>query len=143
MKKTNKNYFMQEAIKEASKAYEKNEIPIGAVIVMKNKVIAKSYNQVEKLQDSTAHAEILAITSAFNYTKKKYLKSCTLYVNVEPCIMCLGAIYWSKINFLVFGIKNKNNKKFKIQNKKIVKKSGILKYDSLKILKDFFKKKRN
>ena len=143
MKKTNKNYFMQEAIKEASKAYEKNEIPIGAVIVMKNKVIAKSYNQVEKLQDSTAHAEILALTSAFNYTKKKYLKSCTIYVNVEPCIMCLGAIYWSKINFLVFGIKNKNNKKFKIQNKKIVKKSGILKYDSLKILKDFFKKKRN
>ena len=142
MKKTNKNYFMQEAIKEASKAYEKNEIPIGAVIVMKNKVIAKSYNQVEKLQDSTAHAEILALTSAFNYTKKKYLKSCTIYVNVEPCIMCLGAIYWSKINFLVFGIKNKNNKKFKIQNKKIVKKSGILKYDSLKILKDFFKKKR-
>ncbi len=96
-------HYMQQALKEAQKALEADEVPIGAVIVMQNKIIAKGYNQVETLNDSTAHAEIIALTSAFNYLGSKYLPEATLYVTIEPCIMCCGALYWSKIGRLVYG----------------------------------------
>ena len=89
--------FMKQALKEARKALEADEVPIGAVIVMQNKIIARGYNQVEKLNDATAHAEIIALTSAFSYLGSKYLPEATLYVTIEPCTMCCGALYWSKI----------------------------------------------
>ena len=96
-------YFMQQALREARKALEADEVPIGAVIVMQDKVIARGYNQVETLSDSTAHAEIIALTSAFNYLGAKYLPDATLYVTIEPCTMCCGALYWSKIGKVVYG----------------------------------------
>jgi tRNA(adenine34) deaminase len=95
--------YMQQALKEARKAFEEEEVPIGAVIVMQDKIIARAYNQVEKLNDSTAHAEIIALTSAYNFLGSKYLPEATLYVTIEPCLMCAGALYWSKIGRVVYG----------------------------------------
>lgn len=99
----NDEHFMQHAINEAHKALEADEVPIGAVIVMQNKIIARGYNQVEMLKDATAHAEIMALTSAFSYLGSKYLPEATLYVTLEPCTMCCGALYWSKIGKVVYG----------------------------------------
>ena len=96
-------YFMKKALQEADAAFEKGEIPIGAVIVIDNKIIARTHNLSEMLNDVTAHAEMQAITSATNFTGGKYLKGCTLYVTVEPCQMCAGALYWSQISKIVFG----------------------------------------
>jgi tRNA(adenine34) deaminase len=96
-------YYMRQALKEAQKAYDEGEVPIGAVIVMQDKIIARAYNQVEKLNDSTAHAEIIALTSAYNFLGSKYLPEATLYVTIEPCLMCAGALYWSKIARVVYG----------------------------------------
>lgn len=96
-------HFMKQALREASKALEADEVPVGAVIVIDNKIIARGFNQVEALNDSTAHAEIIALTSAFNFLGSKYLPDATLYVTIEPCTMCCGALYWSKISRLVFG----------------------------------------
>lgn len=107
-------YFMNHALKEAQKAYEADEVPVGAVIVMRDKIIARGYNQVEKLTDSTAHAEIIALTSAFNFLGAKYLPEAILYVTIEPCLMCAGALYWSKIGTIVYGAGDEKNgyKKF-------------------------------
>lgn len=96
-------YFMKQALREAQKALHAEEVPIGAVIVMQNKIIGRGYNQVENLIDATAHAEIIALTAAFNFLGAKYLPEATMYVTVEPCIMCCGALYWSKIGKLVYG----------------------------------------
>ena len=96
-------YFMKEAIKEAQKAFDDGEVPVGAVVVSHNKIIARAYNQTERLNDATAHAEMLAITSATNHIGAKYLKDCTLYVTLEPCVMCAGALNWSQLSKLVFG----------------------------------------
>jgi len=96
-------YFMKKALQEAERAFEKGEIPVGAVIVIDNKVIARSHNLTEMLHDVTAHAEMQAITSAANFIGGKYLKGCTLYVTLEPCQMCAGALYWSQISKVVFG----------------------------------------
>ncbi|HAN49999.1 MAG TPA: tRNA-specific adenosine deaminase [Amoebophilaceae bacterium] len=96
-------YFMREALKEAEKAYEAREVPVGAVVVSNNQIIARAYNQVERLQDATAHAEMLALTAAFSDVGGKYLPSCTLYVTLEPCCMCGGATYWAQLGRLVFG----------------------------------------
>jgi tRNA(adenine34) deaminase len=96
-------YFMKKALQEAEMAFEKGEIPVGAVIVIDNKVIARSHNLTEMLNDVTAHAEMQAITSAANFIGGKYLKGCTLYVTLEPCQMCAGALYWSQISKVVFG----------------------------------------
>ena len=85
-------YYMQQALKEAQKAYDEDEVPIGAVVVMGNKIIARGHNQTERLTDSTAHAEIIALTSAFNYLGSKYLPEATIYITVEPCLMCAGAL---------------------------------------------------
>ena len=96
-------YFMREALKEAQKAYEAKEIPVGAVVVSNNTIIARAHNQVEQLNDATAHAEMVALTAAFGHVGGKYLPTCTLYVTLEPCCMCGGAAYWAQLGRLVFG----------------------------------------
>ena len=96
-------HFMKQALREAQRAFDADEVPIGAVIVMHNKIIGRGYNQVEMLKDATAHAEFIALTSAFNYLGAKYLLEATMYVTIEPCAMCCGALYWSKIGRLVYG----------------------------------------
>jgi len=95
--------FMKEALKQAQYAFEENEVPVGAVVVCENKIISRAYNQVEKLNDVTAHAEILAITAAENYLGTKYLAGCKLYVTLEPCTMCAGATYWSQLDEVIYG----------------------------------------
>ena len=97
------DYFMREALKEARKALEINEVPVGAVVVCRNRVIARAHNQTEKLTDATAHAEMIAVTAAANYLGSKYLNECTLYVTLEPCVMCAGALHWVQLQKLVFG----------------------------------------
>lgn len=96
-------YFMREALKEAKKAFDIHEIPVGAVVVCKNKIIARAHNQTEKLTDATAHAEMLAVTAAANYLGSKYLNECTLFVTLEPCVMCAGALHWVQLQKLVYG----------------------------------------
>jgi tRNA(adenine34) deaminase len=110
----NDEYYMQHALKEAQKAYEDDEVPIGAVIVMHDKIISRGYNLVEKLNDSTAHAEIIALTSAYNFLGSKYLPEATLYVTIEPCLMCAGALYWSKIGRIVYGADDEKNGAFSV-----------------------------
>jgi tRNA(adenine34) deaminase len=102
-------HFMQQALKEAQQALDEDEIPIGAVIVQDNRIIARGHNQTERLNDCTAHAEIIALTSAFNFLGCKYLPDATLYVTVEPCLMCAGALYWSKIGKVVYGAGDEKN----------------------------------
>lgn len=97
------DYFMREALKEARKALDNGEVPVGAVVVCQNKIIARAHNQTEQLTDSTAHAEMLAVTAASNYLGSKYLNECTLYVTLEPCVMCAGALHWVQLQQLVFG----------------------------------------
>ena len=97
------DYFMREALKEARKALEISEVPVGAVVVCKNRIIARAHNQTEKLTDATAHAEMLAVTAAANYLGSKYLNECTLFVTLEPCVMCAGALHWVQLQRLVFG----------------------------------------
>lgn len=96
-------YFMREALKEAEKAFSIQEVPVGAVVVCKNRIIARAHNQTEKLTDATAHAEMLAVTAAANYLGSKYLSECTLYVTLEPCVMCAGALNWVQLQKLAFG----------------------------------------
>ena len=100
---------MLQAIREAKRAMEEDEVPIGAVVVLNDKVIARGYNMTEKLKDPTAHAEMIALTSAFNFLGSKYLPDATLYVTAEPCLMCAGALYWSKIARVVFGANDEKN----------------------------------
>ena len=96
-------YFMREALKEAQKALDISEVPVGAVVTCKNRIIARAHNQTEKLTDATAHAEMIAVTAAANYLGSKYLDECTLYVTLEPCVMCAGALHWVQLHKLVFG----------------------------------------
>ena len=102
-------YVMRRALDEALRAFDEDEIPIGAVIVQDNRIIARGHNQTERLNDSTAHAEVIALTSAFNLLGSKYLPDATLYVTVEPCLMCAGALYWSKIGKVVYGTDDEKN----------------------------------
>lgn len=99
-------YFMREALKEAEKAFEKGEVPVGAVVVCQDKIIARGHNQTEQLTDATAHAEMLAVTAAAHYLGAKYLNECTLYVTLEPCVMCAGALHWVQLQRLVFGARD-------------------------------------
>jgi tRNA(adenine34) deaminase len=140
--------YMRLAIAEAKKAFDKDEVPIGAVLVMNDKVIARAHNQVELLNDSTAHAEILALTTAYNYLGSKYLPDATLYITIEPCLMCSGALYWSKINRIVFGAPDEKNgyRRTTGQNSPFHPKTkitgGILQDECLQLMKDFFRSKR-
>jgi tRNA(adenine34) deaminase len=141
-------YYMMQAIKEAKKAFEDDEIPIGAVVVMNEKVIARGHNMTERLNDPTAHAEMIALTSAFNLLGSKYLPEATLYVTVEPCLMCAGALYWSKIGRIVWGADDEKNghKRITAANWPFHPKTqiihGVLKEDCAKLMKDFFASKR-
>jgi len=105
----NDEYFMDQAIREAQKAFEADEVPVGAVVVINNKIISRAHNQVELLNDSTAHAEIIALTAAYNHLGAKYLPDATLYVTLEPCLMCAGALYWGKIGRIVYGASDAKN----------------------------------
>jgi len=102
-------FFMQQALREAQKAFDEDEVPVGAIVVLNNKIISRGYNQTEKLNDSTAHAEMIALTSAYHYLGAKYLPEATLYVTVEPCLMCCGALYWSKLAKIVYGASDEKN----------------------------------
>ena len=140
---------MQQALKEAQKAYEAGEVPIGAIIVIQDKIISRGYNQVEKLNDCTAHAEIIALTSAFNHLGAKYLPEATLYVTIEPCLMCAGALYWSKLSGIVYGAEDeKNGYRRYIDGKvspfhpKTAIITGVHKTECLDLLQNFFKEKR-
>lgn len=143
---------MQQALKEAYKALDADEVPIGAVIVMQDKIIARGHNQVETLRDATAHAEIIALTSAFNYLGAKYLPDAILYVTIEPCLMCCGAMYWSKIGKVVYGASDPRHGGLSLltttdKNKKILHPkteiiSGILATECVTLMRNFFKNKR-
>lgn len=136
---------MKKAFQEALFAYEQDEIPVGAVVVSKNTIIAKAHNLTERLNDVTAHAEMQAITAAANYLGGKYLKNCTLYVTLEPCQMCAGALYWSQISKVVFGAPD-FNRGFKTMGGKLHPKTevveGILAEESKELLQKYFKSKR-
>lgn len=131
-------YFMREAYKQAEYAFEEGEIPVGAVIVCKEQIIARAYNQTEKLNDPTAHAEMIAITSACNYLSSKYLDGCTMYVTLEPCNMCFGAIAEAHIKQIKFGAYNNQNGSKKIP----LKNGGIYGEACELLLNEFFKRLR-
>lgn len=139
-------YFMREALKEAQKAADNDEVPVGAVIVANEKIIAKGHNLVETLTDVTAHAEMQCITSAANYIGGKYLNECTIYVTLEPCLMCAGALFWSQIGRIVYGAADAkrgfSSINLRVTHPKTQIKSGVLANECEDILKSFFLKKR-
>lgn len=141
------DYFMKQAFKEAQKAYDLDEIPVGAVIVCDNKIIARAHNQTEMLTDVTAHAEILAITSASDHLGSKYLPKCSLYVTLEPCNMCAGAIYWSQIRRVVYGASDDDRGFMRYGREMLHPKTrieyGVMHDECSNILKKYFAKKRN
>lgn len=162
----NDEHYMQQALREARKAYEEDEVPIGAVIVMGDRIIARGHNQTERLTDSTAHAEIIALTSAFNFLGSKYLPEASIYITVEPCLMCAGALYWSKIGRVVYGADDEKNgyrrgirpenlpgSGLPVTNKamatgpwpfhpKTTLTGGVLKEDCVRLMQEFFQSKR-
>jgi tRNA(adenine34) deaminase len=141
-------HFMKMALLEAQKAFELEEVPVGAIVVMQNKVIAKAHNQVELLNDSTAHAEIMALTTAFQHLGSKYLPDATLYVTLEPCFMCSGALYWSKIGRIVFGAYDEKHGYRSIAGEKnpfhpkTEITGGIMEEECADLMKTFFKMRR-
>lgn len=138
-------HFMRKALNEAHIAYERDEVPIGAIIVANNKIIAKGHNLTETLTDVTAHAEMQAITSAANHLGGKYLPECTLYVTMEPCIMCAGALYWSQIGKVVIGARDENrgfrNAGIQLHPKTQIQ-FGVLENECSELVKEFFQSKR-
>ncbi len=144
--------FMFQALKLAEKAMKENEIPVGAIIVSDNRIIGRGYNQTEMLNDPTAHAEMIAISAACSTISNKYLQNCTLYVTLEPCMMCAGALVWSKIDRVVFGAPDEkagscgtlfniaSNKKL---NHRVEIVQGVLEYDCQYLIREFFRRKRN
>ena len=144
------DFFMMEAYKLASKAAGQNEIPVGAVVVAGNKIIGKGFNQTETLNDCTAHAEMIALTSAFQNLGAKYLHDCRIYITLEPCIMCAGALHWSQIDKVIYGASDSNKGYSKFQDKiseKILHprtkvENGIMKEECGKLVEEFFKKLR-
>ncbi|MDN3669431.1 nucleoside deaminase [Echinicola jeungdonensis] len=140
-------YFMNEAMKQAQIAYEEDEIPVGAVIVCRNRVIARAYNQTEKLTDVTAHAEMLAITSASMALGAKYLTECELYVTLEPCVMCAGASYWSQLGGVHYAASDPKRGFGKVGRELLHPKTklshGLMAVEAKQLLDSFFKKLRN
>lgn len=143
-------YFMNEAYKQALLAFENNEVPVGAVVVSNNNILARAHNQTETLTDATAHAEILALTSAFDYLGAKYLPDCTLYVTLEPCTMCAGALYWAQVGRVVIGARDKKRGYARLisASEKVLHPKTELLFDVLSnpcgdLVSKFFKKLRN
>lgn len=139
-------FFMKLALKEAERAYEMDEVPVGAVLVANGQIIARGHNNVELLTDATAHAEMQVITSAANSIGGKYLIDCTLYVTLEPCVMCAGALYWSQISRVVFGASDPKRGSMRFNNELYHPKTqilgGILENECAHLLKTFFERKR-
>jgi tRNA(adenine34) deaminase len=141
-------YFMYQALQQAQYAFEDDEVPVGAVVVLNNKIIARAHNQVERLNDPTAHAEMIALTSAFNYLGSKYLPEAVLYVTVEPCLMCCGAMYWGKIGRIVYGCSDEKNgykhitKDANPFHPKTMITKGVLEEECAGLMKTFFRNKR-
>ena len=138
--------YMREALKEAQSAFEDGEVPVGAVIVCQNRIIARTHNLTERLNDTTAHAEMQAFTSASNYLGGKYLEDCTLYVTLEPCLMCAGAAFWTQITRIVYGATDDKRGyhlvKSPVFHPKTQITGGVLATESTALLKQFFKDKR-
>jgi tRNA(adenine34) deaminase len=145
---TDDTFYMRQALKEAQKAFDEGEVPVGAVVVIQNKIISRGHNQVEQLNDPTAHAEIIALTSAFNYLGAKYLPDATVYITVEPCLMCAGAIFWSKITGVVWGADDdKNGHQRLIQaaspfHPKAIVRRGVLANECAELIASFFRERR-
>jgi tRNA(adenine34) deaminase len=139
-------YFMREAFKEAQKAYDSDEVPVGAVVVCNNQIIARAHNLTERLNDVTAHAEMQAITAAANYLGGKYLNECTLYITLEPCIMCAGAIHWAQLKKIVFAAADPKRGYLRLNQSvlhpKTIVESGVMALECGNIITDFFKEKR-
>ena len=139
-------YYMKEALKEAQKAFDEDEVPVGAIVVCDNKIIARAHNMTEKLNDVTAHAEMLAITSATNFLGGKYLNECTLYVTLEPCVMCAGALYWSQLKKIVYAAPDLKRGfslvKSSILHPKTEIIKGIMQQEASDLVTSFFKSKR-
>lgn len=146
MQVLNDEYFMRQALHEAAKANEKDEVPVGAVVVCAGKIIARAHNLTELLNDVTAHAEMQAITSAANHLGAKYLPECTIYITLEPCIMCGGALFWSQIGKIVYGATDEKRGAStlgkNIYHPKTEVVGGIMQEECVAIIKDFFKRKR-
>jgi tRNA(adenine34) deaminase len=144
----NDEYFMQQALKEAAQAMDEGEIPIGAVVVINDKVIARGHNMSERLNDPTAHAEMIALTSAFNFLGSKYLDEATLYVTIEPCLMCAGALYWGKVKRIVWGADDEKNGHLRVTgttwpfHPKTEVTRGVLKEECAALMQTFFRSKR-
>ncbi len=139
---------MKQALVQAQKAFDEDEVPVGAVVVINNKIVSRGHNQVERLNDPTAHAEIIALTSAFNYLGSKYLPEATIYITIEPCLMCAGALYWSKISRIVYGAADEKNgyrhttgttSPFHPKTELV---GGILKEECAGLIRTFFQQKR-
>jgi tRNA(adenine34) deaminase len=139
-------YFMNEALKEAQKAFELEEVPVGAVVVNQNRIIARGHNMTQQLNDVTAHAEMIAITSASNYLGAKYLVDCTLFVTLEPCVMCASALKWAQLDKLVFAATDPKEGFSRLKEQILHKKTelipGILEEQASLLLKEFFRKQR-
>ncbi|MBL7876709.1 MAG: nucleoside deaminase [Cyclobacteriaceae bacterium] len=140
------DFFMKEAMKEARKALELGEVPVGAVVVCQNKIIGRAHNQTEQLTDATAHAEMLAVTAAANFLGSKYLSECTLYVTLEPCVMCAGALHWVQLQQLVYGASDLQRGYSLVQqpllHSRTMVKKGVNEQESKELLNQFFKKLR-
>ncbi len=140
-------YFMNEALKEARNAMAQKEVPVGAVVVNQNRIIARAYNMTQQLNDVTAHAEMIAITAASNYLGAKYLTDCTLYVTLEPCVMCAAALKWAQLSRMIFAASDPREGYSRIEESLLHKKteyiSGILEEEASTLLKEFFQKRRD
>jgi len=140
------NYFMKRALQEAEMAYEKGEVPIGAIIVINNQIIARGHNLTETLNDVTAHAEMQAITAAANFLGGKYLTDCTLYVTLEPCQMCAGALYWSQISKIVYGARDLQRGCLVMGTQlhpRTKMSGGVMEKECSQLVMDFFKEQRS
>jgi len=139
-------YFMKEALKEARKAFDSDEVPVGAVVVCNNRIIARAHNLTERLNDVTAHAEMQAFTAATNFLGGKYLEDCTLFVTLEPCVMCAGAAAWAQVGKVIFGAYDEKRGyslvKQNILHPKTMVSGGVLENECTELLKEFFKSKR-
>ena len=140
-------YFMNEALKEAHKALAREEVPVGAIVVNQNRIIARAHNMTQQLNDVTAHAEMIAITAASNYLGAKYLSECTLYVSLEPCVMCAAAMKWAQLSRMVFAARDPREGFLRIGEKLLHKKTehspGILEEEAATLLKEFFQNRRD